>query len=226
MCDPWDETCQTAARSAENLGTDVADCSDVAAADGYCDDEDLPGFYGDGAEDDDPDEQWTEEDEAALIDFPAVGDGRVVGRTPNADAYGEFPEDDRSLWEKADAVANEIADDAKQRPVCYWPAIGPLLCDLPEDMSNAADALAKGQCLDATGHAAGALSDVALAGLDIVSGGEASTAGRTTRALAKATSRSGGAHAARVPFNADFRRALIDDNLQWASVHKFETAIA
>jgi RHS repeat-associated protein len=87
-----------------------------------------------------------------------------------------------------DEVGDAIVSDFKQRPIAYWPVIGSLI-EAGSDGFNAADAVARGQYLEASGDAASGFSNIALAYLDAFSFGLATpaktTAWRTVTAFAK-----------------------------------------
>jgi len=124
--------------------------------------------------------------------------GQGPFRQPNTYANGNLIEPELSFGEKLDKAGNAIVEDFKRNPFGYYPVIGPLLVDLPRDLEDFWDAgFNRHQYLEASGYLAGAVSDLALAGLDFFSGGKASQTGKSIRVLAKAGSRQSAAHSIR-----------------------------
>jgi|GEM_PF-1824397 len=123
--------------------------------------------------------------------FPEEGPG-TFGKQ-NSDPDGNVIDEGPTLSERLDA----IPEDFMRNPTAYWPVIGPLLHDLPRDLGDLADAIDRGQYLEAVGYLGAAASDVAIAGLDVVSAGEASKTGHSVRLLAE-TGKQATAHSAKV----------------------------
>jgi RHS repeat-associated protein len=91
----------------------------------------------------------------------------------------------RSRTPTLSSMADAIVADFKARPAAYSPGLGPLLEAVGAGVDTA-DAVSRGQYLEASGHTAAVVANVALAYLDTASGGAASpTAGTILKLYGK-----------------------------------------